>query len=243
MLRRSFHLMLALGLLLMGTSACASKSFVTESLEDHAAAADKRIGAVEQSVEDATKQTRVNAAHLGEVDTTATTALDTATDAAEAARQADETATGAVRRAAALEAANRQLLFSVVLSEDHGQFGFADAALPEPAIMSLDTLVGRIRSHSSGVNVEIEGHTDGTGTAEYNRRLGLERADAVRRYLHEHHQLPLHKINLISYGEENPVAPNDTRDGRAKNRRVVVRVLAGESTTEGTNVAAAGNAP
>ena len=50
-------------------------------------------------------------------------------------------------------------------------------------------------------------------------------------------------VNLISYGEKSPIAPNDTRDGRAKNRRVVVRVLAADSTTEGTTVAAADNAP
>ena len=55
--------------------------------------------------------------------------------------------------------------------------------------------------------------------------LGLNRAEAVKRYLHEQHQLPLHKINVISYGEDKPVAPNNTRDGRAQNRRVVIRVL------------------
>jgi outer membrane protein OmpA-like peptidoglycan-associated protein len=47
----------------------------------------------------------------------------------------------------------------------------------------------------------------------------------VKRYLHEQHQMPLHKMNVISYGEEKPVAPNNTRAGRAKNRRVVVRVM------------------
>jgi peptidoglycan-associated lipoprotein len=48
----------------------------------------------------------------------------------------------------------------------------------------------------------------------------------VKRYLYEHHQIPLHKMNVISYGKEKPVAPNNTRDGRAQNRRVVIRVLA-----------------
>jgi outer membrane protein OmpA-like peptidoglycan-associated protein len=59
-----------------------------------------------------------------------------------------------------------------------------------------------------------------------NDKLGLERADAVKRYLYEEHQIPLHKMNIISFGEKKPVAPNNTRDGRAKNRRVVIRVLA-----------------
>ena len=74
-------------------------------------------------------------------------------------------------------------------------------------------------------NLEIEGHTDATGPAPYSPRLRLERAESVRRYLHEQHQLPLHKMSVISYGEDQPVASNDDRDGRAKNRRVVVRVL------------------
>ena len=53
----------------------------------------------------------------------------------------------------------------------------------------------------------------------------MERAEAVKRYLYEQHQIPLHKMNVISYGEEKPVAPNKTRDGRAQNRRVVIKIL------------------
>ena len=58
-----------------------------------------------------------------------------------------------------------------------------------------------------------------------NYKLGLERAESVKRYLYETHQVPLHKINVISYGEEKPIAPNKTKDGRAQNRRVVIKVL------------------
>ena len=59
----------------------------------------------------------------------------------------------------------------------------------------------------------------------YNEQLGLQRAETVKRYLYTQHQVPLHKINVISYGEDKPLAPNTTRTGRAQNRRVVVRVL------------------
>ena len=58
-----------------------------------------------------------------------------------------------------------------------------------------------------------------------NEKIGMERAEAVKRYLYEQHQIPLHKMNVISYGKEKPVAPNNNRDGRAQNRRVVVKVL------------------
>ena len=48
----------------------------------------------------------------------------------------------------------------------------------------------------------------------------------MKRYLYEQYQIPLHKMNVISYGEEKPVAPNKTKAGRAQNRRVVIKVLA-----------------
>ena len=72
---------------------------------------------------------------------------------------------------------------------------------------------------------EIEGNTYYVGDKTFNESLGLERAEAVKRYLYEQHQIPLHKMNVISYGEEKPIAPNTNREGRAQNRRVVVKVL------------------
>ena len=57
-------------------------------------------------------------------------------------------------------------------------------------------------------------------------RLGLERAEAVKRYVYENHKIPLHRVSVISFGEEKPVASNKTKEGRAQNRRVVIRVLA-----------------
>ena len=81
------------------------------------------------------------------------------------------------------------------------------------------------RSDPKNVYIEIEGHTDNVGSENGNFELGLMRAEAVKRYLYMQHQVPLHKINIISYGEQKPVAPNNTRDGRAQNRRVVIRVL------------------
>jgi peptidoglycan-associated lipoprotein len=87
-------------------------------------------------------------------------------------------------------------------------------------------MVDGIKSQKSSVWIEIEGHTDNVGDAKYNEVLGMNRAEAVKRYLYEQHQVPLHKMNVISYGEGKPVSPNRTRDGRAQNRRVVIKVLA-----------------
>ena len=73
--------------------------------------------------------------------------------------------------------------------------------------------------------IEIEGHTDNVGSEKYNHDLGLKRAEAVRNYLRKEGGIPLHAINVISYGESKPEADNSTRDGRAANRRVVINVL------------------
>ena len=86
-------------------------------------------------------------------------------------------------------------------------------------------MVGQLKADPKNVFIEIEGHTDNVGDKTLNEKLGMERAEAVKRYLYEQHQIPLHKINVISYGEDKPVAPNNNRDGRAQNRRVVVKVL------------------
>jgi peptidoglycan-associated lipoprotein len=75
------------------------------------------------------------------------------------------------------------------------------------------------------VYLEIEGHTDNVGGELYNAQLGEKRAKAVMNYLNEKGGVPLHAMSVISYGESKPVADNKTADGRAQNRRVVVRVL------------------
>jgi outer membrane protein OmpA-like peptidoglycan-associated protein len=90
----------------------------------------------------------------------------------------------------------------------------------------LDQLVAQLKANPNGGYIEIEGHTDNVGPKTTNHKIGLDRAEAVKRYLYENQQIPLHKINVISYGEEKPVAPNKTKAGRAQNRRVVIKVLA-----------------
>ena len=113
-----------------------------------------------------------------------------------------------------------------MLSEDQGKFKFGATELPDEAKSAIDSMVNNIKSQKSAVWIEIEGHTDNVGSKTYNEQLGLERAEAVKRYLYEQHQVPLHKMNAISYGEDKPATDNKTRDGRSQNRRVVIKVLA-----------------
>ena len=129
-------------------------------------------------------------------------------------------------RLEAVETASRRLVYEVVLSEDQGNFKFGKAELPDQAKARIDEMVNQLKADPKGIYIEIEGHTDAVGGTRTNDQLGLQRAEAVKRYLYEAHQVPLHKINAISFGEEKPVAPNNTRQGRAQNRRVVIKVLA-----------------
>ena len=163
---------------------------------------------------------------ITEVDTKAGEAQSAATKAQQAANSANEAAAAVNTRAEAIETANRKLLYEVVISEDQGKFRFGAAELPDEAKSAIDAMVNNLKEQKSAVWIEIEGHTDNVGDKVYNEQLGMERAEAVKRYLYEQHQVPLHKINVISYGEDKPVAPNRTRDGRAQNRRVVIKVLA-----------------
>ena len=77
----------------------------------------------------------------------------------------------------------------------------------------------------NNVRFEIEGYTDNLGSFELNHQVGLARAEAVKQYLGEQYEIPADWISVVSYGMENPVADNSTPEGRARNRRVVIKVV------------------
>jgi peptidoglycan-associated lipoprotein len=114
---------------------------------------------------------------------------------------------------------------ALTVSNDKVQFPFNKAELSDEAKALIDDEIGPFVQENAGVWFEIEGHTDSTGDAGYNMLLGEERAMAVRDYLAKAHGIALSRLEVISYGEEEPAADNGTRDGRAQNRRVVIRVL------------------
>jgi peptidoglycan-associated lipoprotein len=209
--------------------ACATKGFVRQSVGE----VNEKVGTLSQSLEETQERVKQNEQKIGEVDQRAA-AANTAAGAAQRsadsantnATQAGEVGKRAESRAASVEAETRKLIFETVISEDSGKFKFGAAELPDEAKAAIDTMVGQLKNDKKNVFIEIEGHTDNVGDPNYNERLGLERAEAVKRYLYEQHQLPLHKMNVISYGEEKPASDNKTRDGRAQNRRVVIKVLA-----------------
>jgi len=209
---------LALG----GSTACATKKFVRGEVTQ----VNDKVDTLSKSVEENQERTRTNEGRIGEVDQKAAAAGQAATAAQGRADEAYGAAGKAAERVEAVDKASKRLVYEVVLSEDKGNFKFGKATMPDETKGELDTLVQQLKANPNGAYIEIEGHTDNVGNKELNYKLGMERAENVKRYLYETHQVPLHKINVISYGEDKPVGDNKTKDGRSQNRRVVIKVLA-----------------
>jgi outer membrane protein OmpA-like peptidoglycan-associated protein len=211
-----------LALALGGTTACATKKFVRGEVGQ----VNNKVDTLSKSLEETQERTKANEARIGEVDQKAAQADSKAAAAGQRADAANAAAAAVNTRADAIEKASKRIVYEVVLNEEKGNFKFGKATMPENVTPELDQLVQQLKANPNGAFIEIEGHTDNVGNAEVNYKLGLERAEAVKRYLYETHQVPLHKINVISYGEDKPVGDNKTKDGRAQNRRVVIKVLA-----------------
>lgn len=203
------------GLALAAAGGCATKKFVREGIE----AQDQRLSGIETQVEANQRRISETGEQVRSVENQARDAQKLGGEANQKAGKANETAEKA------LTLAKGKLLYEVVLSDTAGNFALNSDSLSDSAKSALDGLAARLKSDNANVFLEIEGHTDSSGPEEYNVVLGQRRAEAVRRYLNGTHGIPLHKMSVISYGEAKPVADNGTREGRAENRRVVIRVL------------------
>jgi peptidoglycan-associated lipoprotein len=220
-MRKSLFAASILALSVAVAPACATKKFVRGQVGE----VNTKVDTLSGSLEETQERTRKNEERIGTVDQKAEAAGKSASDARTAADAAAAAAKEVNTRVEAVDKYNRRLVYEVTLSEDQGNFKFGRTDLPDQAKARIDEVINQLKADPKGVFIEVEGHTDNVGTKEINERIGMERAEAVKRYIYESHQVPLHKINVITYGEDKPVSPNKTRDGRAQNRRVVIRVL------------------
>jgi outer membrane protein OmpA-like peptidoglycan-associated protein len=115
--------------------------------------------------------------------------------------------------------------FTLVLSESKGGFKFNTVTLSDDAKALIDEMFTSGKVDLKGAHFEIEGYTDNVGSKVVNEKIGLRRADAVRQYIAEKYEVPMECITVTSYGLENPIADNSTEEGRAQNRRVVIKVV------------------
>ena len=184
---------------------CATNKAVDEKIATAEARTEQRIESVASQVEDLQQRQTATEQRVESLSREAKEALDRATEAGVLAR-------GSV-------------VFEERLTEDRVRFRSGSAELNDDSRAALDELAARVKELNRPVYLEIQGHTDSTGGEQYNEGLGERRAEAVRRHLNREHGLPLVRMSTISYGESLPVVDNNTRDGRAQNRRVVVVVL------------------
>ena len=191
---------------------CAKKSFVQREVGE----VNKKVDAVSAEVEKTQQRVQQNEVQIAAVDKSAQSGISEAKGSAQAAM---------TKAQEAEKAAKGKLIYTVTLSNDKVRFPVNKAETSDEAKAMIDEAVGPLVKENRGVWFEIEGHTDSTGDAAYNFKLGEARAMAVRDYIARTHAVALNRLNVISYGEEKPVVDNKTREDRAQNRRVVIRIL------------------
>lgn len=202
-LMKTFVITLMAGALMAG--GCATNRSVEEQIAAAESRTDQKFETVGGQIEDLQQTQREQEQRLTEVSREAK-------DALERAEQAGILARGRV-------------VFEQSFTEDRVRFKSGSAKLTDEAAVALDEFADRVKALNRGIWIEIQGHTDATGSEAYNHQLGHDRAESVRAYLSQKHQIPLARMSTISYGETTPVQPNSTREGRTQNRRVVLVVL------------------
>jgi len=195
----------------VGLTGCATKTYVQQEVAKANQASDTKIGEVQKQVE----TTQMDVANLKKAD---------AAQSQEIAKLSDTAKEALARAQEAGKLAKGKFLYEVTLTDEAVKFGFNKAELSTEAKAALDAFAARVKGENKNVFVEVQGHTDGVGSEKYNLTLGQERAEEVMRYLNSQ-GIPLHRMNVISYGEYKPVADNKKAEGRAQNRRVTLVVL------------------
>jgi OmpA-OmpF porin, OOP family len=220
--RTSMTLMLAAAL--VATIGCSSKNYVrqqttplinkTNELDDLTAKNSRDIKDVDQRAQAGIQGVQARAAEIDQKALAAGSSADKAQLAANNAVQRVDTLTNAV--------VNLDNYQPVVETSVH--FGFDKDNLTKQAREAIDQLAASVAS-TKGYIITVEGGADAVGSSEYNYDLSQRRANAVIQYLASEKSIPAHKIYLIGLGKDKPVESNKTAEGRAKNRRVDIRLM------------------
>ena len=217
-------LVIMLGASMLATVGCASKNYVrqqttpiinkTNELDDLTAQNTKAIKDVDARAQSGIQQVTAAAAAADEK----------AQAAGQQAATAQTSADNAVHRVDVLSNAVANLDNFRVVDEAAVHFGFDKDFLSKDAKDELDKLATAV-PNTKGYIITVEGGTDAVGPADYNYGLSERRASSVIQYLGSKYNIPAHKIYVIGLGKDKPVDDNKTREGRAANRRVNVRLM------------------
>jgi OOP family OmpA-OmpF porin len=217
-MQRFGFLWMAAALTVAGVSGCATKNYVrtqTAPLVEHTDQLDQKTSANNQKIHDVDQRAQAGISHAqGSADQ----ATQNAQSATQAAGQAETAANDAVHRADSLDSVVKGLDQFKQVADVTVTFGFDKSVLTADDKEQLDNFANQLGSAKSYI-LEVTGGTDSTGPAQYNYDLSQRRADAVVQYL----------ASKYGVGKDQEVAPNSTREGRQKNRRVEVQLLSNMS--------------
>lgn len=202
---RKFTAGITVATLALTLGACATRKQVEEAVANSQAQTNQKIESVASQVEDLQQKQQATDVRLEQLSQSAQEALKRAQEAGVLAKG--------------------KVVFEQSFSEERIKFKLESAELNDDAKAALDEFAGRVKVLQEQYFIEVQGHTDDTGSEAYNEELGQRRAESVRRYLSREHKLPLNRISTISYGDTLPLESNKTKPGRAANRRVVLVVL------------------
>ena len=232
--RASLTLMLAATL--VASLGCSTKNYVrqqttplinkTNELDDLTAKNSRDIKDVDQRAQTGIQAVQARAAEIDQKALAAGSEADKAQLSANSATQRVDVLTNAV--------VNLDNYHPVVETAVH--FGFDKDNLTKEAKEAIDQLAASV-ANTKGYIITIEGGTDSVGSSEYNYDLSQRRANAVIQYLAAEKSVPGYKIYQVGLGKDKPVESNKSRDGRAKNRRVDIRLMT--NTGAGTTPAQA----
>jgi outer membrane protein OmpA-like peptidoglycan-associated protein len=209
---------------LIGSTGCATKTYVhsqTAPIIDQENQLNDKTAANNRAIHDTDDRAQ---AGIGKVQGAADGANQNALGAQKAAGDAQMAANDAVHRADTLDQVVAGLDNYQPVGDVSVTFGFDKAVLTAEDKAQLDDFAAKLGSAKSYI-LEVTGGTDSTGNADYNYALSQRRADAVVQYLASKYQVSARRFYLIGIGKDKEVADNKTREGRAKNRRVEIRLL------------------
>ena len=188
-----------------------------KEVRDNVDKVDKRVTGVDSKVSDLDTRTNALKGDIQNVD-------QHAQNADQHAAQAQSSADHASSSVSALDERFQNRNQFNISDEKAIQFKFNSATLDKQYMDTLDQIASALMQNPNSILV-LEGRTDSTGAKDYNVQLGERRVEAVRRYLVVEKGVPVYKIHEVSFGAAKPVAENNTREGREKNRAVVMTVM------------------
>lgn len=214
-------LMALMTVVVLGSVGCATKKFVRNQVSARVTPLEQRTGELEET-------SRRNNQDLGRLSTDVTEVRGRADRAQSQADSALSRADQANTRVSGAEQSVSDLRTNLdnysLQNTASVHFKFDSYELTPETKESLDQLASQIKDRENFI-LEIQGFADWVGNDAYNNQLTQKRADAVRRYFAEQYNIALFRMHILGFGKIRPVADNTTRQGRAENRRVEIRLL------------------